>query len=315
MNSRQLQYFDAVLREKGFSAASRRLNVAQPALSGHIASLEAELGVKLFERTNKGVTPTSAGIRLGQHAEAILRQIDAASADVSGGEDSPSGEVMVALPLTAAYLLAAPMYERVARDLPRVNLRIVEGLSFESGDIMSSGRGDLGLVPNASDLPNLESVTLFRENLYLVGKWDGSSPRIGEVPLSKLPDYPLIQTHKRVVLRRAIEELAASHGIRLNTKFEITGLHVLYSLLEAGLGYGIMNWALLGSRWEMNVLAAWKIVEPEATRSISLTWPQNRPMTDAVRAVRRILVEVLREVVDDGRWPATDVSLRDNEWL
>ncbi|MGR3600923.1 MAG: LysR family transcriptional regulator [Heliomarina sp.] len=315
MNSRQLQYFDAVLREGGFSAASRRLNVAQPALSGHIASLEAELGVKLFERTNKGVTPTSAGIRLGHHAEAILRQLDAATADVSGGEDSPSGEVMVALPLTAAYLLSARIYERVARELPRVSLRVVEGLSFESGDIMSSGRGDLGLVPNAADLPNLEAITLFQENLYLVGKWDGVSPRIGEVPLRDLPDYPLIQTHKRVVLRRSIEELAASQGVRLNTSFEITGLHVLYSLLEAGLGYAIMNWALLGSRWDMNVLAAWKIVEPEAKRTISLTWPRNRPMTDAVRAVRRILVEILREVVAEGRWPASDVSLHDESWL
>ncbi len=315
MNSRQLQYFYAVLREGGFSAASRRLNVAQPALSGHIAALEAELGVKLFERTNKGVTATSAGVRLGQHAAAILRQLDLAAADVGGGDDGPGGEVMVALPLTAAYLLAAPLYERVARDLPRVKLRIVEGLSFESGDIMSSGRGDLGLVPNAADLPNLESVALFQEHLYLVGKWDGQSPRVGEVPLSALPDYPLIQTNRRLVLRRAIEELATSQGIRLNTAFEITGLHVLYSLLEAGLGYAIMNWALLGSRWDMNMLAAWKIVEPEARRTISLTWPSNRPMTDAVRAVRQILVEVLREVVDDGRWPAIDIALRNDDWL
>ncbi|MGD9863152.1 MAG: LysR family transcriptional regulator, partial [Pseudodonghicola sp.] len=61
MNSRQLQYFLAVLRTKGFSAASRKLNIAQPALSGHVAALEAELEVKLFERTNKGVVPTSAG--------------------------------------------------------------------------------------------------------------------------------------------------------------------------------------------------------------------------------------------------------------
>jgi len=315
MNSRQLQYFDAVLREGGFSAASRKLNVAQPALSGHIAALEAELGVKLFERTNKGVTPTSAGIRLGRHAEAILRQLESARADISGGDDSPSGEVMVALPLTAAYLLAAPLYARVTSELPRVTLRIVEGLSFESGDIMSSGRGDLGLVPNAADIPNLEAVSLFHENLYLVGKWDGTSPRIGEVPLKQLPDYPLIQTHKRVVLRRAIEELAAAEGVRLTTSHEITGLHVMYSMLEAGLGYAIMNWALLGSRWNMNVLAAWKIIEPEARRTISLTWPKDRPMTDAVRAVRQILVEVLRDVVRDGRWPASEIALWDNDWL
>jgi len=315
MNSKQLLYFDTVLRTGGFSAASRKLNVAQPALSGHVSALEAELGVRLFERNNKGVVPTSAGIRLGQPAQAILRQLDAARLDVSGGDDSPSGEVMVALPLTAAYLLAAPMHRRVEAELPRVTLRIAEGLSFESGDIMSSGRGDLGLVPNAADIGNLESVPLFHEHLYLVGKWDGVSPRVGEVRLQDLPDYPLIQTNKRVVLRRAIEELALAEGVKLNTKYEITGLHVLYSMLEAGLGYGIMNWALLGSRWNLSVLQAWKIVEPEAKRTISMTWPKNRPMTDAVRAVRRILVEVLRDEVRSGAWPAQEIALFDDHWL
>ncbi|MCD1634929.1 LysR family transcriptional regulator [Martelella mediterranea] len=315
MNSRQLQYFDAVLREGGFSAASRALHIAQPALSGHIAALEAELGLKLFERTNKGVTPTSAGIRLGEHAQSILRQIDSARLEMIGNDDSPSGEVLVALPLTAAYLLAAPMHQKVSMELPRIKLRIVEGLSFESGDVMSSGRGDLGLVPNAADIPNLEAMSLFQENLYLVGKWDGVSPRLGEIPLAKLPDFPLIQTQKRVVLRRAIEELAAAEGITLNTAYEITGLHVLYSLLEGGLGYTVMNWALIGSRWDLDRLAAWKIVDPEAKRTISLTWPKNRPMTAAVKAVRKVLIGVLRDVVADGRWPATPMALYDDEWL
>ncbi|MEZ5729622.1 MAG: LysR family transcriptional regulator [Burkholderiaceae bacterium] len=189
MNSRQLRYFREVLNCRSFSAAARSLHVAQPALSGHVAALEQELGVRLFERTNKGVVPTSAGLRLGQHVETILRQMEIARHDVAGAGD-PSGEVLLALPLTAAHLIAGRLMRRVEASLPRVTVRIIEGLSFQSGDVMSSGRGDLGLVPNAAEIANLEAVPLFMENLYLVGPWSGGGARLGEIPFDEVAEVP-----------------------------------------------------------------------------------------------------------------------------
>lgn len=315
MNSRQLRYFQEVLKRGSFSSAARNLNVAQPALSGHVADLEAELGVKLFERTNRGVVATSAGNRLGQHAQAILRQMELAKSDVSSGGTDPSGEVLVALPLTAAQLLAGRLMQRVETELPKVRLQIIEGLSYQAGDVMSSGRGDLGLVPNAAEIGNLEAVPLFWENLYLVGKWDGRRARTGEIDFRSVANYPLVLGAHRINLRRSIEEAALVNGVPLNLRYDSGGINTIFSLIEAGLCSTIFNWPLTQPMWDRCPLHAWKIVSPEIRRTISLVWPKDRPMTDAVLSVRRILVRLLRDAVALGEWPGDSIGLHSPDLL
>lgn len=58
----QLKTFTAVAEENHLTRAAERLNTSQPALSAHIKSLEAELGVTLFERTPKGMKLTPQGL-------------------------------------------------------------------------------------------------------------------------------------------------------------------------------------------------------------------------------------------------------------
>lgn len=304
MNFKQLRYFLAVAEEGSFSAASRRVRIAQPALSGHIAALEDELGVKLFERSNRGVRTTSQGRRLAEHARNILRQLDNARSDVSGDSADPGGEVMIAIPYTAAYLLAGEVNERVEREFPRITLKLFEGLSHSAGDIMGTGKVDLGVVPNAEEIDNLEVQPLFLEDLYLVGKWDGSGPRDGEIDFADLTNYPLALGSRLWNLRRTIEHTALSTGVQLNIRYEVPGTESLISMIKQGLCCTITNWAGVQRHLQVDELFALKIVNPQMQRTISLAWPKDRPMTDAVEGVRRILRDVLLEKVSSGEWRA-----------
>ena len=75
LNSIQLEYFTAVARAGGFSAAARKLCLTQPALSRQIRLLEEELGVPLFLRQAHGIHLTKEGARLLSRAEEITRKI------------------------------------------------------------------------------------------------------------------------------------------------------------------------------------------------------------------------------------------------
>jgi LysR family transcriptional regulator, transcription activator of glutamate synthase operon len=86
---RQLVYFDAVVRHGGFTRASARLRVAQPAVSAQVRRLERELGTALLHRTTRRVSLTAAGEVFLARIRPVLEQLDgarAALAELAGGE-------------------------------------------------------------------------------------------------------------------------------------------------------------------------------------------------------------------------------------
>src|SRR5204863_6209518 len=91
VESRPLRYFVAVAEELNFTRAAQRVGIASPALSRAISGLEAELGVRLFERSTRSVTLTETGAALLTDARAALVALDAATqrarrvAGVAGG--------------------------------------------------------------------------------------------------------------------------------------------------------------------------------------------------------------------------------------
>src|SRR3954463_16576288 len=80
MELRHLRYFVAIAEEGSFTGAAERLWVAQPGLSTQIRRLEAELGIKLFERQTRGGDPTEAGELFLERVRLALAAVETASA-------------------------------------------------------------------------------------------------------------------------------------------------------------------------------------------------------------------------------------------
>ena len=97
MELRQIKYFVAVSDELSFTRAAQKLHVSQPPLSFQIASLETELGARLFDRTSRSVQLSEAGKAFLPHAQAVLARLDEAARHVQRVAAGLDGRVQVGL--------------------------------------------------------------------------------------------------------------------------------------------------------------------------------------------------------------------------
>jgi DNA-binding transcriptional LysR family regulator len=136
----ELRSFRAVLRDGSLSGAARRLSVTQPTLGRHIESLEEALGVALFTRSPRGLTPTDAALHLASHVDAMAAAA-AALARVAAGEAAPDqGVVRVTASEVIGCEVLPPLFASFCAANPGIAMEFVltnrnEDLSRRDADI------------------------------------------------------------------------------------------------------------------------------------------------------------------------------------
>ena len=126
MTLQQLKYVIAVNKYRNFAKAANACAVTQPTLSAMLSKLEAELDVKIFERTNKNVIPTPVGIKIIKQAEKTVADAVALKSLVSNGENGLSGELNLAAGPTISPYILPEFIQHFSAKYPHVQLRIQE---------------------------------------------------------------------------------------------------------------------------------------------------------------------------------------------
>ena len=288
MNLRHLRYFVSIVDHGSMVKASDSLFVAQSALSQHMRNLEAELGVQLLLRTARGVVPTDAGQDFLQRARAILAQVEDAQRALREQSTTPQGNVTLGSPPTVNAMLAVPLILQIQHELPKVSLRVTEGMSGYVLDWLQAGQVDLGLVYGIQRAPGIIATELFNEDLYLIGPqggFDSEQP----IPFAAVEGYDLILPGRQHGLRDSIDRLAREHRLSLRVRVEIDALSQMTRLVRHGVGYTILPLPALADEIARGELEARPIVEPRISRTIYVAKASDRPQSPAVEATIRII--------------------------
>lgn len=301
MKLNQLKYFLKIAELGSVSAASRQLYIAQPALSNQIATLEKELEVTLFIRTVKGVQLTTAGEKLLHHARLILRQVESARADVISNEVSPRGEVRLVIDASKAYTLLPSLVMAVEQRFPEVQLNVSDAMSVVAAQQIADGKVDLGLIPNAADLSDVEVLPVYRESLCLVGKHLLTADQQDSILFEALADYPIVAPSRAHNIRLHIEQAAQAARRPLDIRYEQnTGLG-LRCLINSGIANAIIPRDVMSVELQRGELTALKITQPSIERIHSLVRLKDRPITTACRAVEMLLIEIIVKLCAQNR--------------
>lgn len=163
MTLQQLEYIVAVYRTRHFVKAAEACGVTQPTLSAMIQKLEAELDVKLFERSSQQVVPTPIGKVVVEQAWKVLNRARKLKDIVAEEKKSLTGTFRLGiLPTIAPYLLPR-FFPRLMRENSSLEIRVVEMKTADIRRAIDRGEIDAAVMVDTGDLDDYALTTLFYE--------------------------------------------------------------------------------------------------------------------------------------------------------
>jgi DNA-binding transcriptional LysR family regulator len=234
----QLEYFLAAYRHGSFSGAAQELHMAQPSLSEQVRRLEAELGVELFARAGRGLTPTEAGETLRPHAEATLAAAEAARESVVAVRELRGGIATFGTWGTARYYLGTDIVAEFRRRHPEVRVRLIGQNSFEVVEAVRRGDIEAGMVALPIDDQGLDVQPIMRDEIVYASAEPARVRR--PMTIEGLAEAPLIFSDASWgagdPTRRQLAQLAQRAGVTIEPQIDVEDVVAAIDLAARALG-------------------------------------------------------------------------------
>jgi len=274
MELRHLRYFIGVAEELHFARAATRLGISQPPLSQQIGQLEAELGVKLFERTSRSVKLTSAGSAFLPEARATLEKANRAVTVAHRASRGELGE------LNIGFNASAPFVPMIARSIyafrqawPDVKLNLAEVAGRTQAAALVDHALDACFVRGSKRPQMCDDIAvapILRERLFVALRPDHPLARRNELNLADLAGEPLL-IYKRDHCAVFTEELFAmlrGVGVEPRVAHEVREVSTLFGLAAAGIGLCVIAESMCALQSAKLVYRP--LADPESTTAIWL---------------------------------------------
>ena len=167
MNLQQLKYIVAVNRFRSFARAAEASNVTQPTLSAMIVKLEEELDLRIFERNNRSVTPTTAGEKIIRQAEKALMEVERIRAIVLEDKELIGGSFNLSVGPTIAPYILSKFIKHYREHYPSVALSIQELKANHMLDALLRGELDAGIAISGNERAVVFEIPLYTERFYV----------------------------------------------------------------------------------------------------------------------------------------------------
>jgi DNA-binding transcriptional LysR family regulator len=240
---RQLRYFIAIAEEGSFSRAAHRLHVSQPPLSTQIKGLEAELGVRLLERTPRGVSLSAAGAAFLEEARAVLARLDVARQQALRAARGELGVLSVGFVSIADYGVLPPALQSFRARFPAVEVQLHELTSDAQIPLLRAGRLDLGIALAPVDAPDLEFERLLREELVLAAPAGHPAARdAGAIDLRALSKESFIVPPRDIApgLYDLTISYCRSFGFAPRITQQARQMQTVIGLVSSGMGFALV---------------------------------------------------------------------------
>ena len=270
MTLQQLQYITALDHHRHFVKASESCFVSQPTLTMGVKKLEDEMGVKLFDRSNKPLTTTQAGRAIVAQARQILRGVNNLKAYVSEDYNKLEGEFRLAIIPTLAPYFLPRWLPAVSAALPNIKLMIREMTAPEIVSAFDREELDLALLSTPLLENGLREIPLFHEPFHLFSSEVKNADIIPSVKAGELDASELILLEEGHCFREQMLALCGKRGAAGPGAYTyLSGsIEAVKNLIKENKGTTLVPQLAINSDSDWEYVAPFK--EPIPSREISL---------------------------------------------
>lgn len=224
MNEFKLLLFYKVAAEGNFSKAAEELYISQPAVTKQIKSIETELGIKLFERNNNGVSLTPGGKIVLEHAKQILSQYGKLRNDISLLSEQLTGELTLGASTTIAQYVLPPLLAQFQRANPSLKITLLNENTEGIEKLLQNNKINLGIIEGLPKSNTLKYTLFTKDELVLLAHKSSRYSHLESCSLNRLKEINLVLREKGSGTLEVFENYLSEH------KFSLRDFKILIQL-------------------------------------------------------------------------------------
>ena len=298
----QLRVLDAVRRHGSVTAAAKELHYTQPAVSHHLARLEAHTGARLLQRVGRGIRLTEAGRLLADRAAEIVGRVDSAAAELSMHVGLNAGRVRLAGFSSVMSGLVPQAAAVLARRHPGLVLALTDTHPEDALRLLRAGHLEVALIFRYDDTdPEEDGVRLTHlldDPLYLLTTGGGTT-------LADHEDSPWIGGCERC--RSHLVDLCERAGFTPAVRYVSDDMVVMQSLVAEGMGVTTIPGLALRAHRHPAITASPLAVPPRRIYAAIYGEPPDPPATTALlAALTQVAARLIEDADESPKIPALD---------
>ena len=240
MELRQLEYFQMASRLKNITRAAQRLRVSQPNITVAIKKLEAELGVQLFDRSQKQLTLTPEGKVFLKRIELALRNIDDAILEVNDYKQLQKGTIKIGIPPMMGAYLFPKVFSGFRHLHPNLDVLLYEEGSVTIRDKLESDELDFGIILVPDNAPNLNVLKMSRNQLMVCVSEKSPLAKKKSITPKDIAASDLIMMKEGSYLRQIVQDKLSALKISPRTVLESGQIVTIKGLVAHQVGIAFL---------------------------------------------------------------------------
>ncbi|MDR0267088.1 cidABC operon transcriptional activator CidR [Paenibacillus sp.] len=299
MDIRHLQYFMEVARLQSFTKAAESLYITQPTISKTIRNIEDELGVTLFDRSNKKIELTDAGQIIYEQAQPIVKSFHSLSAELGDLKNLQKGHIRLGLPPMVGASFFPQVIGQFHKKYPQVTMQVFEDGAKKVEKDVESGLLDIGVavLPTEEDL--FHYFSFVREKLMLLVHPSHHLSGHDAVPLAELADESFVLFREDFALHDRIITECVRVGFQPRIVYESSQWDLISGMVAAGLGIALLPETIC-RELDQERIRILPLINPSIPWQLGMIWRKDRYLSFAAREWISFAKNILMEEKTNG---------------